>query len=53
MTAAAAMDHGALTRAPNGDSTAIRQSPISSRNRSATTVRSLGTVPVASRSSET
>jgi hypothetical protein len=34
---------GACTRPPNGDSTQMRQSPISSRNRSTTIVRSSGT----------
>ena len=43
-----AMAHGACTWAPNGDSTQTRQSPISSRKRSTTIVRSSGTTPVAS-----
>ena len=43
-----AMPHGACTRAPNGVSTQMRQSPISSRKRSTTMVRSSGTAPVAS-----
>ena len=34
--AATAIDHGACTRAPNGDSTQTRQSPTSSRKRSTT-----------------
>ena len=42
-----AMAQGAWTRAPKGVSTHRRQSPISSRNRSTTIARSLGTVPVA------
>ena len=46
--ASIAIDQGAWTREPNGDSTHIRQSPISSRKRSTTTVRSSGTAPVAS-----
>ena len=41
--ASIAIAHGACTREPNGESTHIRQSPISSRNRSTTTVRSSGT----------
>ena len=44
-----AIAQGACTRPPNGDSTHTRQSPISSRNRSITIVRSSGTTPVASR----
>ena len=43
-----AMAHGACTWAPNGDRTQTRQSPISSRKRSTTMVRSSGTTPVAS-----
>jgi hypothetical protein len=43
-----AMAHGAWTWEPNGVSTHTRQSPISSRNRSTTTVRSSGTTPHAS-----
>ena len=39
-----AIAHGAWTWAPNGESTQMRQSPISSRNRSTTIVRSSGTV---------
>ena len=42
-----AIAQGACTRAPNGVRTQTRQSPISSRNRSTTTVRSDGTAPVA------
>ena len=42
-----AIAHGACTRAPNGVSRQTRQSPISSRKRSTTTVRSDGTAPVA------
>ena len=42
-----AIAHGACTRAPNGVRMQIRQSPISSRKRSTTTVRSDGTAPVA------
>ena len=42
-----AIAQGAWTRAPNGVSTHTRQSPISSRKRSTTTVRSDGTAPVA------
>ena len=43
-----AIAHGAWTCAPNGVSTHTRQSPISSRKRSTTIVRSSGTAPVAS-----
>ena len=43
-----AIAHGACTLEPNGESTHMRQSPISSRKRSTTTVRSSGTAPVAS-----
>ena len=43
-----AIAHGACTRAPKGESTQTRQSPISSRNRSTTIVRSSGTAPPAS-----
>ena len=43
----AASAHGACTRAPNGVRTQTRQSPISSRKRSTTIVRSEGTAPVA------
>ena len=43
-----ASPHGACTRAPNGDRMHTRQSPISSRNRSTTMVRSSGNEPVAS-----
>ena len=43
--------HGAWTRPPNGVSRHSRQSPSSSRNRSTTTRRSVGSAPVASRSS--
>ena len=39
--------HGAWTRPPNGERTHTRQSPISSRNRSTTIVRSDGMTPVA------
>ena len=42
-----AIAHGACTRAPNGVRMQMRQSPISSRNRSTTTVRSDGSAPVA------
>ncbi len=42
-----AIAHGACTRAPNGVRMQMRQSPISSRNRSTTTARSDGTTPVA------
>ena len=45
--AASASAHGACTRAPNGVRMQSRQSPISSRKRSTTTVRSDGTAPVA------
>ena len=45
--AAAAIAHGACTRAPNGVRMQTRQSPISSRKRSTTTVRSDGIAPVA------
>ena len=45
--AARASAHGAWTRAPKGVSTQSRQSPISSRKRSTTIARSLGTTPVA------
>ena len=44
---ASAIAHGACTRAPNGVRMQTRQSPISSRKRSTTTVRSDGTAPVA------
>ena len=40
--------HGALTCAPNGECTTIRQSPSSSRYRSTSSVRSSGTCRVAS-----
>ncbi len=43
-----AIAHGAWTGVPNGLSTQTRQSPISSRKRSMTIVRSSGTTPVAS-----
>ena len=43
-----AIAHGACTGVPNGLSTHTRQSPISSRKRSTTIVRSSGTTPVAS-----
>ncbi len=43
-----AMAHGACTGVPKGLSRHTRQSPISSRKRSTTTVRSSGTTPVAS-----
>ena len=43
-----ARPQAACTRPPNGDSTHRRQSPISSRNRSITIVRSEGTTRVAS-----
>ena len=46
--AAIAIAHGACTRLPNGVRMQTRQSPISSRNRSTTIVRSDGTAPVAS-----
>ena len=39
--------HGAVTRAPHGACTTIRQSPISSRKRSTSTRRSVGSTPVA------
>ena len=42
-----AIAHGACTRAPNGVRMQMRQSPISSRNRSTTIARSDGTTPVA------
>ena len=42
-----AIAHGACTGVPNGERMHTRQSPISSRNRSTTTVRSSGTTPVA------
>ncbi len=45
--AARASAQGAWTRAPKGVSTQSRQSPISSRKRSTTIARSLGTTPVA------
>ena len=45
--AAAAIAHGACTRAPNGVRMQTRQSPISSRKRSTTIVRSEGTARVA------
>ncbi len=45
--AATAIAHGACTRPPNGVRMQMRQSPISSRKRSTTTVRSDGTTPVA------
>ena len=45
--AAAAIAHGACTRAPNGVRMQTRQSPISSRKRSTTIVRSVGMAPVA------
>ena len=48
-----AIAHGAWTGVPNGLSTQIRQSPISSRKRSTTIVRSSGTTPVASACSST
>ena len=40
--------HGQCTRAPNGEWSTMRQSPTSSRNRSTTSVVSLGRCPVAS-----
>ena len=43
-----AIAHGACTGVPNGLRMQTRQSPISSRKRSTTTVRSSGTAPVAS-----
>ncbi len=43
-----AIAHGACTGVPNGLRMQMRQSPISSWNRSTTTVRSSGTAPVAS-----
>ena len=43
-----AIAHGACTRPPNGERMQTRQSPISSRKRSTTIVRSVGTAPVAS-----
>ena len=48
-----AIAHGACTGVPNGLSTQTRQSPISSRKRSMTIVRSSGTTPVASACSVT
>ena len=42
-----AIAHGACTRPPNGERMQTRQSPISSRKRSTTIVRSEGTTPVA------
>ena len=47
-SARSASPQGACTRAPNGESTHSRQSPISSRKRSTTIVRSEGRTPVAS-----
>ena len=44
---AIAIAHGACTRPPNGVRMQTRQSPISSRKRSTTIVRSDGTAPVA------
>ena len=46
------MAHGACTGVPNGVWMHTRQSPISSRNLSTTTVRSSGTTPVDSACSE-
>ena len=46
--ALSASPQAAWTRPPYGDSTHSRQSPISSRKRSITIVRSLGTTRVAS-----
>ena len=46
--ALSASAHAAWTRPPYGESTQTRQSPISSRKRSMTIVRSLGTTRVAS-----
>ena len=46
--AESASPHAACTRPPNGESTHTRQSPISSRKRSTTIVRSLGMTRVAS-----
>ena len=48
-----AIAHGAWTGVPNGLSMHTRQSPISSRKRSTTIVRSSGTTPVASACSST
>ena len=45
--ALSASAHAAWTRPPYGDSTHSRQSPISSRKRSMTIVRSLGSTRVA------
>ena len=47
MRAVSASAHGAWMRAPKGVRMHSRQSPISSRKRSTTTVRSEGTAPVA------
>ena len=47
MRAESASAHAACTRPPYGESTQSRQSPISSRKRSATSVLSEGTTPVA------
>ena len=47
MRAASASAQGACTRAPNGVRMQSRQSPISSRKRSTTIVRSDGSAPVA------
>ena len=51
MRALSARPQAACTRPPKGESTHSRQSPISSRKRSTTIVRSLGTTRVASRCS--
>ena len=51
MRAESASAHAACTRPPYGDSTQSRQSPISSRKRSTTIVRSDGTTRVISRCS--
>ena len=48
---ASASPHGALTRPPNGACSTTRTLPVSSRNCSATSVRSSGTIPVAARCS--
>ncbi len=47
--ASIAIDHGAWTRPPKGVSSTTRQSPSSSRKRSTTIVRSVGSAPVTSR----
>ncbi len=51
MRAVMANAHGSCTRRPYGECRMMRQSPPSSRQRSNTSVRSLGIVPVAARCS--